>query len=33
MKDQVADWLAFTTLALFCSTVFYGAAIIHSLTQ
>ena len=25
MKDTVADWLSFTTLLLFCSTVYFGA--------
>jgi hypothetical protein len=31
MKDQAADWLAFTVLALFCGTVLYGGVVIQAL--
>lgn len=29
--DPVADWLAFVTLALFCSAVLFGADAIRSM--
>lgn len=30
-NDDVADWLAFATLALFCSTLLFGADAIWSM--
>ena len=33
MPDQVADWLTAFVLCLFCSTVFYGGALIWVLLQ